>query len=265
MIPMNKDVEILLGEKKHDFFSLVRIMALLRAEDGCPWDREQTHESIRANMIEETYEVIEAIDNNDPVLLREELGDALLQIVFHARISEEAGEFNVEDVIHDICAKLIHRHPHIFGNVQADTSEQVLSNWEAIKTEEKQRIGLSGTLNSIPPALPALMRAQKMVKKSVKEGIAPAESDLYAGVADSLESMKVAAETGNASQKEQSMARILWQLCAIAQTSGMDAEKLLCDQCLRYARDVENTEKQSPDGCTLPENEKKRLSERNFL
>ena len=157
---MNKDVEILLGEVKHDFSSLVRIMALLRAEDGCPWDREQTHESIRANMIEETYEVIEAIDNNDPVLLREELGDALLQIVFHARISEEAGDFNVADVIHDICAKLIHRHPHIFGNVQADTSEQVLSNWEAIKTEEKQRIGLSGTLNSIPPTTPNTSRTK---------------------------------------------------------------------------------------------------------
>ena len=262
---MNKDVEILLGEKKHDFSSLVRIMALLRAEDGCPWDREQTHESIRANMIEETYEVIEAIDNNDPVLLREELGDALLQIVFHARISEEAGDFNVEDVIHDICAKLIHRHPHIFANVQADTSEQVLSNWEAIKTEEKQRIGLSGTLNSIPPALPSLMRAQKMVKKSVKEGISPAESDLFAGAAESLESMKQAAAAGDASQKEQSLARMLWQLSAIAQTSGMDAEKLLGDQCLRYAHDVENTEKQSPDGCSIPENEKKRLSERNFL
>ena len=259
------NLDVVNKEGKLSYEEFIEIIRVLRAPGGCPWDMEQTHKSIRNDFIEETYEVIEAIDNNDPVLLREELGDALLQIVFHARISEEAGEFNVEDVIHDICAKLIHRHPHIFGNVQADTSEQVLSNWEAIKTEEKQRIGLSGTLNSIPPALPALMRAQKMVKKSVKEGIAPAESDLYAGVADSLESMKVAAETGNASQKEQSMARILWQLCAIAQTSGMDAEKLLCDQCLRYARDVENTEKQSPDGCTLPENEKKRLSERNFL
>ena len=96
---MNKDVQILLKEDKHDFSSLVRVMALLRSENGCPWDKEQTHESIRANMIEETYEVIEAIDNKDPVLLREELGDALLQIVFHARISEEAGEFTVDDVI----------------------------------------------------------------------------------------------------------------------------------------------------------------------
>lgn len=261
---MNKDVEILLGEEKHDFSSLVRIMALLRSENGCPWDREQTHESIRANMIEETYEVIEAIDNNDPVLLREELGDALLQIVFHARISEEAGEFNVNDVIHDVCAKLIHRHPHIFGNVQADTSDEVLNNWEAIKTEEKQRIGLTGTLKSVPPALPALMRAQKMVKKSIKAGVDPSIDDVLAGAGNSLRQLQESVGTGDAAGQAQSMASILWQLATAAQKTGLDCEKLLTDRCVNYISDVEMTEKQAASQGSMDEKGKKQLLMQNF-
>ena len=261
---MNKDVEILLSEKKHNFDSLVRIMALLRSENGCPWDREQTHESIRANMIEETYEVIEAIDNNDAVLLREELGDALLQIVFHSRISEEAGDFCVDDVIHDVCAKLIHRHPHIFGDVQADTSEAVLNNWEAIKTEEKHRIGLSGTLQSVPPALPALMRAQKMVKKSIKAGIAPETENLLKGACADLESMRDAAASGNTEQMAGDMARTLWHLSAIAQMHGLDAEKLLSDQCVQYISRVNAAETQTENSAILDENGKKALFDACF-
>lgn len=261
---MNKDVEILLGEDKHDFSSLVRVMALLRSENGCPWDKEQTHESIRANMIEETYEVIEAIDNRDPVLLREELGDALLQIVFHARISEEAGEFSIDDVIHDICAKLIHRHPHIFADVEAETSEEVLTNWEAIKTEEKQRVGLTGTLASIPPALPALMRAQKMVKKSIKSGVCPQLSDVSAGVAESVSNLSKAIENGDEKSREQYLARALWQLSAIAQMSDLDAEKLLSDSCVNYIREVENTENLDVGKDAFTENDKNSLIKRNF-
>lgn len=261
---MNKDVEILLSEKRHNFDSLVRIMALLRSEDGCPWDREQTHESIRANMIEETYEVIEAIDNSDPVLLREELGDALLQIVFHSRISEEAGDFCVDDVIHDVCAKLIHRHPHIFGDVQADTSEAVLNNWEAIKTEEKHRIGLSGTLQSVPPALPALMRAQKMVKKSIKAGITPVTEDVLSGACGDLESLRGAAASGNTEQMERDMSRLLWHLSALAQMHGLDAEKLLSDQCVSYISRVGEAEKRTENSAVLDENGKKALLDENF-
>ena len=261
---MNKDVEILLSEKKHNFDSLVRIMALLRSENGCPWDREQTHESIRANMIEETYEVIEAIDNNDAVLLREELGDALLQIVFHSRISEEAGDFCVDDVIHDVCAKLIHRHPHIFGDVQADTSEAVLNNWEAIKTEEKHRIGLSGTLKSVPPALPALMRAQKMVKKSIKAGITPVTEAVLSGAASDLEGLRDAAVSENTEQMERNMSRMLWHLSALAQMHGLDAEKLLSEQCVSYISRVDEAEKQTKNSTVLDENGKKALLDENF-
>lgn len=261
---MNKDAQILLKEDKHDFFSLVRVMALLRSENGCPWDKEQTHESIRANMIEETYEVIEAIDNKDPVLLREELGDALLQIVFHARISEEAGEFTVDDVIHDICAKLIHRHPHIFADVQADTSEEVLSNWEAIKTEEKQRVGLSGTLASVPPALPALMRAQKMVKKSIKAGIEPKLSDVSAGIAESVSGMSAAIAADDNNGVAEYLGRALWQLSAVAQERGLDAEKLLSDRCVNYLKEVEKTENFCADQPSFSKNDEEELLKRNF-
>lgn len=261
---MNKDVEILLNEEKHDFSSLVRVMALLRSENGCPWDKEQTHESIRANMIEETYEVIEAIDNKDPVLLREELGDALLQIVFHARISEEAGEFAIDDVIHDICAKLIHRHPHIFADVQAETSEEVLTNWEAIKTEEKQRVGLTGTIASVPPALPALMRAQKMVKKSVKAGITPAIGDVAAGAMESVSRLTNAIENGDEAGKAQYLGRALWNLSAIAQMAGLDGEKLLSDRCVAYLREVEKTENTNPETPAFTENDKEVLLKDNF-
>ena len=127
----------------YTFSDLRAIMEMLRSEDGCPWDREQTHKSIRKDLIEETYEVVEAIDNDDSHLLCEELGDLLLQVAFHSRISEEAGEFNIDDVADGICKKLILRHPHVFGEVKVSDSGEVLDNWEKIKKEEKQRNTLS--------------------------------------------------------------------------------------------------------------------------
>lgn len=154
------------AKERYDFDDLVTIVQILRSENGCPWDMEQDHHSIRNDFIEETYEVIEAIDTENPELLREELGDVMLQVVFHARIEEEEGRFDVDDVANDICAKLVHRHPHVFGNVEADTSAQVLSNWEKIKSEEKSRVTVSDKLRAIPPMLPALMRATKVGKKA---------------------------------------------------------------------------------------------------
>ena len=126
---------ILEFEKKsrYEMDDLLHIMEILRGPDGCPWDREQTHESIRGNLIEETYEAVEAIDRKDTALLREELGDVLLQVVFHSRMEEEQGSFQFGDVVHDICQKLIIRHPHIFGDVQVSGTGEVLENWEAIK------------------------------------------------------------------------------------------------------------------------------------
>ena len=156
----------LAAKESYSFEDLVSVVEVLRSEVGCPWDREQNHHSIRDDIIEETYEVIEAIDTDNRELLREELGDVMLQVVFHARIEEEQGSFSIDDVANDICVKLIHRHPHVFGEIKVDTSEQVLVNWEKIKSKEKSRDTVTAKLRSIPPMLPALMRAAKVGKKA---------------------------------------------------------------------------------------------------
>ena len=158
-------------EKKEHYTidDLAEIVTLLRSKDGCPWDKVQTHESIRPDLIEETYEVIEAIDQNDPEMLREELGDLLLQVVFHSRIETEQGHFTLDDVCTDICNKLIIRHPHVFSTVQADTTEEVLKNWDTIKEETKHQTTRTQTLEAVAKTLPALMRAQKVCKRALKD------------------------------------------------------------------------------------------------
>ncbi|MBQ6262175.1 MAG: nucleoside triphosphate pyrophosphohydrolase [Clostridia bacterium] len=166
----DKEKAAILADKEHDFNTLRRIMACLRGEHGCPWDRAQDHKSIRRDLIEETYEVAEAIDNEDPDLLREELGDLLLQVVFHARMEEEAGRFSMDDVIADLCEKLIRRHPHVFGDVSAEDPEGALASWNEAKKEEKHRDGAKGNMEAIPPSLPALMRARKTAKVALKDG-----------------------------------------------------------------------------------------------
>ncbi len=207
---MNEEIKKLNEKTAYDILDLRKIMEILRSENGCPWDREQDHRSIRQNFIEETYEVIEAIDNGDRVLLREELGDVLLQVIFHARISEEEGCFSFDEVVNDICAKLITRHPHIFGTVKADTTEAVLRNWERIKQDSKQRSGLPGILDGIAKSLPALMRAGKIAKKMAKNGCDfPVPREL----------------------SESGYGGALFALAAECALAGYDPEKALYDSC----------------------------------
>lgn len=149
-------------KERYQFEDLLKIMEILRSENGCMWDRAQDHHSIRRNFIEETYEVCEAIDNEDVDLLREELGDVLLQVVFHTRIEEEKGTFNIDDVADGICKKLIYRHPHIFGSVDVASTEEILNNWDALKKVEKGQKSTTDTLNSVARSLPALIRAEKV-------------------------------------------------------------------------------------------------------
>ena len=163
--------EKLLNEKKHDFNSLVELVNVLRSPEGCQWDREQNHQSIRSDIIEETYEVVEAIDKNDKDLLKEELGDVLFQVMFHSQLSKEYGEFDIDDVIDGIVAKMIYRHPHVFGNVKVSGSSQILENWDVLKGKEKSRNTVEDVLNSVPKQYPALMRAKKIVKKAEKYGV----------------------------------------------------------------------------------------------
>lgn len=155
--------------ENYKFDDLIEIMKKLRLE--CPWDKEQTHKSIRRNFLEETYEACEAIDNDDTELLKEELGDVLLQVVFHTEMEREKGVFDIDDVIDGLCKKLIFRHPHIFSNTQVSGTDEVLSNWDELKKIEKKQQSSFDVLNSVSKALPALIRAEKVYKKALKEHV----------------------------------------------------------------------------------------------
>ncbi len=231
---MNSLAEELRNEPRHTFDSLVKVMELLRAPGGCPWDCEQTHESIRSNFIEETYEVIEAIDTKDVALLREELGDVLMQVVFHAQISKEAGDFTMDDVAHEVTEKLIRRHPHVFGDVLAETSDEVLANWEDIKKEEKHRVGLTGSLESIPPSLPALMRAQKLQKKAAKAGFLPDGSRLASAIEETGAALSRAVLAEDREQVAVLCGRLSFLTAAAAQRNGGDTEENLSAECARF-------------------------------
>lgn len=182
---------------------LLRIVSLLRAPGGCPWDGEQTHASLRRGLIEESCEVIEAINEESPAHLQEELGDVLLQVVFHADIEREAGRFTFDDVADGICKKLIFRHPHVFGDVAVSGSDQVLANWDALKREEKDQKTYTDTLTSVARSLPALWRAEKVQKKARKAGF---DWDGVEGAVDKLseelEELKEAIAQGSNIQEE---------------------------------------------------------------
>ena len=221
----------LLSKKEYNFDDLVDVVVVLRSEQGCPWDKEQTHKSIRNDFIEETYEVIEAIDTDDPVLLREELGDVLLQVVFHARIEEQEGRFDINDVANDICVKLIHRHPHVFGDVCADTSEQVLENWDAIKSEEKKRMTVTDKLRAIPPMYPALLRAQKVGKKASCFDFADAEDARNKVLEEVREVMEV---TDNPVEAEKEIGDLLLAVTSLARMLNVNAEQALYNATNRF-------------------------------
>lgn len=161
--------ERLKAQNRYTIDDLRLIVTILRSAEGCPWDREQTHKSIIPGMIEEAYEVVEAIECENAAMLREELGDVLLQIVFHADIEREQGSFDFDDAVTDICRKMIVRHPHVFADVQAKTADVVLDNWDKIKAQTKHQQDLGERLDSIAKPLPALIRTQKVMRKTAKE------------------------------------------------------------------------------------------------
>lgn len=234
-------VERLLSLKRYTFDDLCEIVTILRSNVGCPWDKEQTHKSLRKDFIEETYEVIEAIDTEDPKLLREELGDVLLQIVFHADIEHEEGRFNIDDVANDISAKLIHRHPHVFGELKLDNSEDVLANWDKIKGVEKQRNTLTDKLRSIPPMLPALMRAQKVGKKASFFDFATVE-DVYAKLNEEIAEVKEAAESGDKDAVMEEMGDLLMTVTSLARKLGVDSEQALFNATNKFLDRFEKVE-----------------------
>lgn len=209
-------------KESYDIEDLRKILEILRSAEGCPWDREQTHESIIRGFIEETYEVVEAIEKKDAKLLCEELGDVLLQIIFHSRLEEEKNGFTFDDVVTGVCRKMIVRHPHVFGNVSADTSEEVLDNWDKIKAQTKKQTGLYEKLESIAVTMPSLMRMQKVIHKAAKEN-----ADAAVSLPD---------------KNEETAAKELFKAVKNCEQLGVDAENALRHYCDAFIDGIKASE-----------------------
>ena len=209
-----------------EFKELVEVIARLRAKDGCQWDREQTHSTLRPNMIEEAYEVVDAIDDNDLKHLQEELGDVLLQVLLHSQIASEEGAFSIEDVSRELKEKLIHRHPHVFGNVKVNSTDDILNNWDKLKAEEKTH--RKSAMDGISKAQSALMSAQKISKRAVKTGFEwPNEKSLYECIYSEFEEFKEAEKEGNRDHMEEEYGDILFATVNLARWNKIDAEQAL--------------------------------------
>lgn len=227
---------------RYGYEDFLEIMRLLRAPGGCPWDAEQTHSSIRRNFLEETYEVLDAIDRDDPHAMCEELGDVLMQVAFHAQIESEAGRFTMDDVVDGVAKKLVYRHPHVFGGtMEADTSEQVLVNWEALKRKEKGQRSTADAVESVPHTLPALWRAEKIQSKTAKAGFdwSGALSALDK-LEEEVRELRAALESGAAADAphgvREEVGDALFIAAKIAQMSGVDPEDALHRSCDKFDR-----------------------------
>lgn len=210
------------------FPRLVELMQRLLAEDGCPWDREQTFASLRRYVLEEACEVIDAIDGGDRGELKGELGDLLLQVVFQAELGRREGAFGPDDVVKAICDKLVHRHPHVFADVQVDGSSEVLKNWELIKAEEKRQKGGGGVLSGVPRSLPALVRAQRVGEKVARVGFDWADAKgSREKVSEEIGELDAAIERGDKDAIEAELGDALFALVNLARHVDVDAEGAL--------------------------------------
>lgn len=226
-------------EAAEAFGSFVETIAALRAPGGCPWDREQTHASISRNMIEEAYEAVDAIEQSDVAHLREELGDVLLQVVLQSQIAADAGEFTVADVCRDVNAKMIRRHPHVFGQgAHAESAEEVLGIWDDVKLAERAAAAderPEGLLDSVPAAFPALIQAYKISRKAVSAGFEwDTVDDVWAKVDEEIAEFKQACAEGASCDKEVEFGDVLFSLVNVARKEGIDAETALRATCRKF-------------------------------
>lgn len=237
---------------KYDANDLEQIVALLRdPQNGCPWDKEQTHHTIRNNFIEETYEAVEAIDADDAHLLEEELGDVLLQIMLHSQMEAETGTFDFGAVCDGVCKKLIYRHPHVFGDTAAETTGEVLKNWEALKNTEKGRTTAADRLASVPTVFPALMRAAKVQKRAAPYGFAyPDVSAAMADLESEIAELKQAIQLGEGVSHE--MGDVLFAAANVSRMLHTDPEEALAKATARFQNRVIRCEQlAAAEGTTL--------------
>jgi MazG family protein len=211
---------------KRSFEEVVRLMARLRAPDGCPWDREQTHRSLRTYLLEETYEVLDAIERDDAEALKDELGDLLLQVVFHAQMAQEQGRFGMDDVLTRLHEKLIRRHPHVFGEGKADTPQQVVHNWEALKARERSNGG--SALESVSERLPALLEAYQLTRKAAQVGFDWQKADdVLAKLEEEVEEVRKEIAAAEGKRVEDELGDLLFVVVNLARKLGVDPEVAL--------------------------------------
>lgn len=211
---------------------LIETVAILRSENGCEWDRQQTHQSIRQNMLEEAYEAAEAIDEKNVEHLKEELGDVLLQVVLHSQIAKDNQEFDIQDVAKMLNDKLIHRHPHVFGNEKTADTKKILENWEKLKAQEKTE--RKRTMDGIPSTLPSLLRAMKISKKAVRSGF---EWQNYSQLLDCFKSeIKEFEEAKTFDEKEEEFGDILFSLVNVARWNKIDPEVALAKANVKFIK-----------------------------
>ena len=227
---------------QYGYEDLLEIIRLLRSEDGCPWDKVQTHQSIRRGLLEEAYEAAEAIDNDDPVLLKEELGDVLMQVVFHADIESDAGRFTIDDVCDGVVKKLLFRHPHVFGSQREDSPESVPVSWDKLKRQEKGQKTVADSMDSVARSLPGLWRAEKLQNKAASAGF---EWPDVQGALDKLEEevgeLRRAVEEGGDVPEE--LGDVLFAAVKVGRFCACDPEDAVngtCEKFIRRFRAVEN-------------------------
>lgn len=228
---------------KYNVEDFRKIIAVLRAPGGCPWDAEQTHESIRRNVIEEAYELAHAIDSGDGENLREELGDLLMQVIFHTCMEEEKGNFNLDDVADTACKKLVFRHPHVFGNVVCENSEEVLKTWDEVKRIEKAQKTVTSTMEGVAETLPALWRAEKVQKKASVTGFEwPDVSYAMAKLREETDELSEGIAASDADNIEEELGDVLYAAVNVARHTGVDPEKALhraCEKAINRFRYME--------------------------
>ena len=237
-------------KNRYGWEDLVEIIRLLRAPGGCPWDAEQTHLSIRRDFLEETYEVLDALDRDDARDMCEELGDVLMQVLFHAQIERERGRFDVGDVIDGIAQKMVFRHPHVFANGKADTSDEVLVNWEILKRQEKGQRSTADAIEAVPHTLPSLWRAEKLQKKTAKAGFTYQNTlDALAKLEEEVRELRQALESGKAVDAphgvKEEVGDVLFMACNIARMEGVEGEEALHCACDKFVERFAAVERQA--------------------
>ncbi len=219
------------------FDGLLSIMKQLRAPGGCPWDREQSKETLKPYVIEEAYEVVEAIDDGDPLELKEELGDLLLQVVFLSELADEKGEFNIDGVIEGISEKLVRRHPHVFGDEKSETAEEVVKNWASIKIDEKREKGKKSVLDGVPVHMPALLRAHRLTEKAARVGFDWSHIDeVFKKLEEEIGEFEEAVSSKNTEKVEDELGDVIFALVNIARFLEVNPEEALKGTVRKFVR-----------------------------